>query len=203
MARGVIDSMVSTVPRIGRPSGVGAEHRVGELLVDEVAGVVVAHRDLFEDHVALGLDVVRAQQRGRHEVADDVDRQRQVGVEHPRVEAGVLLAGEGVHLAADGVERGGDVQRRAARGALEQQVLEEVRGTGLRRGLVARADADPDAEGGRAHARDVLGDHAQPAGQHGAAHARAVLDEQRAGGAGGLLTRTGHTAVPCARCGGA
>ena len=82
-----------------------AEHRRGELVVHDVAGVVVVHGDLLEDHAALGLDVLGADQRIGHDVADDVDGQRQVGVEHPRVVAGVLLGGEGVHLAADGVDR--------------------------------------------------------------------------------------------------
>ena len=103
---------------------------------------------------------------------DDVDRHRQVVVEHPGVVAGVLLAGGGVRLAADGVERLGDVHRGAPRGALEQQVLEEVRRAVVAVGLVARADADPGADGRRAQARHVLGQHPDPAGQDGTAHER-------------------------------
>ena len=57
-----------------------------------------------------------ADQRGGDHVAEHVDRQRQVVVEHPRVEAGVLLGGEGVELAADRVERDRDVHARTARG---------------------------------------------------------------------------------------
>ena len=72
--------------------------------MDDVVGVVVVHRDLVEDHVALGLDIVGVQQRVGDHVAEHVDRERQVVVEHPRVEAGVLLGGEGVELPADGVE---------------------------------------------------------------------------------------------------
>ena len=68
---------------------------------------------------------------------------RQVLVEHPGVVAGVLLAGHRVRLAADGVEGDRDVQRRAPRGALEQQVLEEVRGAVVAVRLVAPADARP------------------------------------------------------------
>ena len=36
-------------------------------------------------------------------------------VEHPRVEAGVLLGGERVHLAADGVERATEISIAARR----------------------------------------------------------------------------------------
>ena len=150
--------------------GVGAPGLLGEELVDDVVGVVVVHGDLVEDHVALGLDVVGGQQRAGDHVAEDVDGQRQVLVEDPGVEAGVLLGGEGVELTADLVERDGDVEGRALSGALEQQVLEEVRGAVQGGGLVARADADPDADRGRADARHVLGDDAQAAGQDGAAH---------------------------------
>ena len=54
----------------------------------------------------------REQRAGDH-VAEHVDGQRQVLVEDPGVEAGVLLGGEGVELTADRVERDRDVQRRA------------------------------------------------------------------------------------------
>ena len=82
-----------------------APRLVREQVVDDVVGVVVVHRDLVEDHVALGLDVLGADQRVGDHVTEDVDGQRQVVVEHPRVEAGVLLGGEGVELAAHRVER--------------------------------------------------------------------------------------------------
>ena len=81
----------------------------------DVVGVVVVHRDLVEDHVTLGLDVVGGDQRGGDHVAEHVDRERQVLVEHARVEAGVLLGGEGVELTADRVERDRDVEGGALR----------------------------------------------------------------------------------------
>ena len=114
-----------------------------EQVVHHVVGVVVVHGDLVEDHVTLGLDVLGRDRRGGDHVAEHVDGQRQVLVEHPGVEAGVLLRGEGVELPAHRVERHRDVQRRALRGALEQQVLEEVRAAVQRRRLVARPDVDP------------------------------------------------------------
>ena len=88
----------------------------------------------------------------------------------------------------------GDLQRGALVGALEEQVLQEVRGAGLRAGLVPRADRDPDAERDAAHRRDRLGEHAQPAGQHGPPHRaaqRVVTDRAghrpgRGSGAAGL-----------------
>ena len=53
-------------------------------------------------------------------------------------------------------------------GALEQQVLEEVRDAAQRLGLVARADADPDADADRAGLGHPLGDDAEARGQLGA-----------------------------------
>jgi hypothetical protein len=103
-----------------------AVQRDGEFVVHEVGGIVVAHGDLFEDHAALGVDVLRIDQRGGHHVGDDVDRQRQILVEHPRVVAGVLLGGESVEVTAHRVHRRGDLHRGPPPGALEQQMLEVV-----------------------------------------------------------------------------
>ena len=85
----------------------------------------------------------------------------EVLVEDPGVEAGVLLGGERVELTADRVERDRDVERRPLAGALEEQVLEEVRAAVQGRRLVAGADADPDPDAGRADAGQLLGDDPQ------------------------------------------
>ena len=147
-----------------RPSqrGVAVQGR-GELVEHEIGGVVVAHRDLFEDHAALDVDVLRGHRRMQHHVADDVDGEREITVEDGRVEAGVLLLGERVELAADGVHLDRDVEGAAAPGALEQQVFEEVAGAGQRGRLVARADRHPHADAHAADAGHRLGDHAQSA----------------------------------------
>ena len=86
-----------------RPTqGVSAQDSCRELLVHDVGRVVVVHRELFEDHAALGLELVGVEPGRRDHVGDDVDRHRQVVVEHPGVVAGVLLAGGGVGLTTDG-----------------------------------------------------------------------------------------------------
>ena len=59
----------------------------------------------------------------------------------------VLLGGEGVHLAADGVGLPGDVLGGAGGGAFEEHVLNEVGAALLAALFIARADADPDADG--------------------------------------------------------
>ena len=103
----------ATVPRIGRPSGVSPKSWAANASWTVSAGIVVVHGDLFEDHAALGVDVLRVEQRAGHHVRQDVDGQRQVGVEHPGVVAGVLLGRERVQLTADRVDGRGDLQRRA------------------------------------------------------------------------------------------
>jgi hypothetical protein len=126
---------------------VRGEHRRREDVVDEVVGRVVAHADLFEDDLALGFDVVGAQCGRPHDVGEDVEREREPQVGDPHVIGGELLRGEGVHVAAHRLHFLGDLLRGAACGALEQEVLQEVAGTGECVGLVARAGADPEADG--------------------------------------------------------
>jgi hypothetical protein len=116
---------------------VAAEQHLGEEVVHHVVGGVVVHPDLLEDHGPLRVDVVLGELGEAQHVGQDVDRQLEVAVERPGVEAGVLLGGEGVGLAADRVHQLGDVPGRAALGALEQHVLEEVRGAREAWGLVA------------------------------------------------------------------
>ena len=64
--------------------------------------------------------------RTKHDVREQVDREREVLVEHLDVVAGVFLRGERVELPADGIDCLRDVLSRAGRGALEEHVLDEV-----------------------------------------------------------------------------
>src|SRR5581483_5658541 len=81
--------------------------------------------------------------------------------QHPHVERRVLLGGEGVHVAADGVDRLCDLTRLPAIRALEQQVLEEVRRPRRVTRLVTRAGADPEAGRHRGQLAPLLGDDRQ------------------------------------------
>ena len=91
------------------------EQRVGEHVVDEVVGRVVAHPDLFEDHLALRLDLVGAERGRPHDVGEDVEREVEVPVGDADVVRGDLLAGERVHVAADRLDRLRDLVRAARR----------------------------------------------------------------------------------------
>ena len=131
----------------------GAEHLTAERVVREqrlaeegdhpVVGRVLLHGDLLEDHLALGLDLVGPEGRRPEDVAEDVEPEDELPGREARVVRRVLLGGEGVHLAAHGVDRLGDLGGRAGLGALEQQVLEEVRGAGHGRRLVTSSRRPP------------------------------------------------------------
>ena len=117
--------------RLGRPEHRTAERVVGEdrlreQVVEQLVGRVVAHVDLFEDHLALGVHLLGVDGRRPDDVGEDVERELEPVVGDPHVERGVLVARERVHLAADRLDGLGDLERGAGRRALEEQVLEEV-----------------------------------------------------------------------------
>ena len=73
--------------------------------MDQVVGVVLVHLQFFEDDAALFGDILFAEDGIKHQVGDNVHRARQVLVENLGGEGDVLLAGEGVEMAADRVDR--------------------------------------------------------------------------------------------------
>ena len=62
----------------------------------------------------------------QHKVGDDVEGQREMLVEHFRVEADQLLGGERVQIAADRIDGARDILGGTPRRPLEQHVLDEV-----------------------------------------------------------------------------
>src|SRR5207244_6526174 len=86
------------------------------------------------------------------------------------VVAGVFLAREGVQDAADRIDLLGDLRGGAALGALEEQVLEEVRDARLMRLLVAAAVLHPDPHRDRREIGQPLGEDADPVRQTGRLH---------------------------------
>ncbi len=144
--------------------------RAHERLVQQVLGVVVAHGDLFEYDLPFQVHIHGPAQPVEHHIADQIHRQRQILVHDMGVVAGLLLGGERVELTADRVHGLGDIEGRTGRGGLEQQVFQEMRGTGDGGPLVARADSHPDPHGRRADAGDVLGHHSQATRQDRTPH---------------------------------
>ena len=99
------------------------------------------------------------------QIAENVERGGNVFVEHLDVEADAFLGGEGVHVAADGVDLAGDFFGRAVLGPFKDHVLDEV-GDAVPFGVfVARTGLQPDSDGGGADVLHLLGNDGQPVGQ--------------------------------------
>lgn len=156
-------------PRQPLDRGRTAEHRTPERagkgradepLRDQILRRVGIHVHLLADDAALVGHVRLGKVRGEEHLGQQVARAVKVLVEHARIVARALARGVGVYLTTDGVHalcqlRGGVLRR-----PLEEHMLDEVRAAGIARRFVARADADPHADGRRAHVRHVLVDHA-------------------------------------------
>ena len=99
------------------------EYQRREVLRGATCRVVFHHGDLFEDHPALQVHVRSGDDRINHHVQQHAQRQVSVLVAHSGVEAGVLLAGEGVEITADAFDTCRDLQRRTPPRALEEQML--------------------------------------------------------------------------------
>ena len=149
----------------GPGQGVSLVDRRRQTLGAEILGVVLIHADLLQDDAALGLDVGLVKPGGKEHIAEDVGGPLQVAVQGAGVEAGALLRGVGVHLAADGVHLLRERRGGAPGGALEEHMLDKVGGAVLRRLLLAAAGGHIDAQGGGAHAGDLLGQNAHAVGQ--------------------------------------
>ena len=117
----------------------------GIKLEDVVVGRVLAAGNLLDDHLALRVDGLLGEYRGRHHVAKDLHNPWQLVIHKTGVVAGVLLGREGVLLGADALEILGDAKGVALVGALEHHMLQEMRDALLGIGLVARANLEPDA----------------------------------------------------------
>ncbi len=116
---------------------VAVEHVVIDA-ADEVARRVEVHVHLLDDHALLALDLLRVELRVPQHVGEHVERDAAVLRRALDVVARVLLAREGVELAADAVDLDADVARgRTPLRPLEEHVLAEVRDPVRLRGLVA------------------------------------------------------------------
>ena len=122
--------------------------------VDVVARRVVVHVHLLDDHALLALDLLGVELRVAEHVDEDVERRVAVLGRALHVVARVLLAGEGVELAADRVDLAGDLaRRRPLLGPLEEHVLGEVGDPVRLLRLVAGARGEHDEAGDRLRLR--------------------------------------------------
>ena len=131
-----------------RPIGWSGKAASAKLSKTRSSGVIERGADLLEDDVLLAFEFLRVEDRVRQDVAEDIEGERNVVLEHPGVVGGGLDAGRGIDLAADLLDLLGDFGGGAGPGALEGHVLEQVGQPVLLVPLRARAGADPDAERG-------------------------------------------------------
>jgi hypothetical protein len=144
--------------------------------VDVILRLVLVHRDLLEHDLALGVDI--GPRRRKDHVAHHVDRGLEMVVGHAREDDGVLPRRRRVQLAAQPIEDLGDLLRRVALRAFEQEMLDEVGNACTLATLVTRACIDPVAERNRADVRQPLADDPLARVQLGKdvlLHARMVL----------------------------
>ena len=119
---------------LGRADHRASERMVGEdgirdQVVHELLRRVVVHRDLLQHDLALRIEL--RERRREHHVAHHIHRRLEMVIGDPPVHERVLARGRGIQLAAEPVEDLGDLQRAEPLGALEEQVLDEVRDAGF------------------------------------------------------------------------
>ncbi len=166
----------------GAAEGVVGPEVLGEELVDEVVGIVFVHLDLFEDDALFLGDVFGGEGGVEDEVGEEVEGGGDVFVEDLEVEADGFFAGEGVEVAADGVDFAGELLGGARGGALEDHVLDEVGDAVDGGGLVAGAGVDPDAHGDGAEVGHALGEDEEAVGERGGADVAEVRGGRGEGG---------------------
>ncbi len=148
-------------------------------LEDLVVGGVGGLGDLLADDVLLAGQVLGVQGRALDDVGGDGHGQRQSAGQGADLEAGALVPGGGVDLAAGRFDDLHDVAGGAAAGALEDHVFQKVGPARARGVLPARAAAGDDAEGqglvagrGVADHRDAVGQPVQAGGAHAVTNSR-------------------------------
>ena len=139
------------MPRIGRPIAWSGHAAGGQQIEHEVVGRVLDRADLLDDDVLLALEFLRIEQAVGEDVADHVEREPDVAADHLGEIAGPLDAGLRVEVAADVLDRLGDIARAPPPRPLERHVLEQMRQAVLGDALVARARGDENADRGGAH----------------------------------------------------
>ena len=124
----------------------------------DVVGRILRGADLLHDDVLFALELVRHEGRIGENVGQHVERQRHIGLHHPRIIGGGFGRGAGVEIAADRLDFLDDFARRAPRGALERHMFQQMRDAVLVGLFVAAADAGPDAERRGFQMRHGVGD---------------------------------------------
>ncbi len=134
----------------------GAQHRASqrlggkggllEAVEHDVVWRIVRLPDLLQDHAALALKLLRLEGGVGQDVTDDVGGQRGIFLQYLGVIGGLFAGRVGVQMAAHRLDFLGDLRRRAAFGAFERHMLQEMRDAILYLGFVAGAGGDIGAQ---------------------------------------------------------
>jgi len=127
-----------------------------QAFLSNVGGIIVGHREFFQNDTALGFKLTRIQHTRRDHVAHHINRHGQIAIANLGVVTRVFLGRQCIVFATHGIESHRNVERGARRCSFEQQVFEKMGGTeagGMRpvairaRGnFVTRADRHPKAQ---------------------------------------------------------
>ncbi len=173
---------------------VGADDRpgVGGLrrgpLADRQVGVVVRPRavlgDLLEDDLALLVVLLLGDRRIEQHRRLDLEAPGRLRRRHQHRVVGVVLVGVGVAVAADAVHRRVQLLLAHGRGAVEEQVLEQVRGAREVLRLEGRARPDDGRGGDHRHLPPLQQGDPQAVRQDGLQVARTGISRRRLDGTG-------------------
>lgn len=137
----------------GSAEWVGGPCGAPEEVFDLLGWLFAVHGDFLADDLAFAFDVGGEEAGVAVEVEEDVGEAWEAFGGAADEEAGVVFAGVGVHGAADAFDVAVELTCGAAFGAFEDHVFCEVGETAHGGGVVAAADAGPDAEADAFHPR--------------------------------------------------
>ena len=137
------------------------------MVEDDIVRRVVGLAYFLKDDRPLTRQLPLVEQRMLQQIGDDIDGKRDIFLQNAGIIGGVFASGIGIHLTADRLDLLGDHLGRAAPGALEQHMLQQMRDTVFGLGLVARAAAGPNAHRGAFDLGHRIGGDAQAIRQGG------------------------------------
>ena len=135
------------------------------MIVDDVVGQVARLAQLLQHDILLAGEVASVEMRLADEIGDQLDAEFEMFAEQPGLEGGLVARRIGVEIAADILDRLGDLARVAATGALEHHMLEQVGEAVGARLLVPRAAIGMQADRDRLDARHRIGGDGEAIGK--------------------------------------
>jgi len=129
----------------------------GEKIEHQVIRRVFDRPDLLEDHILFPFELFQVECAIGEKVANDVEREIGVAPENSSEVARSLDSGLSIEVAANVLDRLGDLASASTAGALERHVFDEMREPMLARALVSGSRGDEDANRRRLHVRRRLG----------------------------------------------